>query len=129
MEYSQVILEMLERIKTLEGKVAALEAQIGTNDKRPRAQKDHDLDLVSAKYRALASYLLASDLDKVTLSYAEIESILGFPLPPTAYKFQKSYWANTMRHSYASAWLLVGYKARVEDAEHLVTFKRVKEDI
>ena len=49
MEYSQVILEMLERIKTLEDRVNALEQRVG--DERPAPAVNGK---VSAKYRALA---------------------------------------------------------------------------
>lgn len=121
MEYSQVILEMLERIKMLENKVKALEEKI-ENLPSPQKQTALQLDKVSAKYRGLAEYLLASNEAKVTLSYAQIEAILGFALPDTARNFKQSYWANTETHSYASSWLAVGYKTRVDVKKDEVTF-------
>ena len=121
MEYSQVILEMLERIKVLENKVKALEEKI---EHTPTAQSQAvvQLDKVSAKYRGLAEYLLSSNETRVTLSYSQIEEILGFPLPVTARKFKQSYWANTETHSYASSWMAVGYKTRVDVESDAVTF-------
>ena len=121
MEYSQVMLEMLERIKVLENKVKALEEKI-ENAPAPQPQANVQLDKVSAKYRGLAEYLLSSNETRVTLSYTQIEDILGFALPDTARKFKQSYWANTETHSYASSWMAVGYKARVDTESDIVTF-------
>lgn len=121
MEYSQVMLEMLERIKVLENKVKVLEEKI-ENTPTPKLQTAMRLDKVSAKYRGLAEYLLSSNEIKVTLSYSQIEEILGFALPDTARKFKQSYWANTETHSYASSWMAVGYKTRVEVDSDTVTF-------
>ena len=121
MEYSQVMLEMLERIKVLENKVKVLEEKI-ENTPAPQSQANVQLDKVSAKYRGLAEHLLSSNETRVTLSYSQIEDILGFALPDTARKFKKSYWANTETHSYASSWMAVGYKARVDTESDTVTF-------
>lgn len=129
MEYSQVILEMLERIKVLENKVKVLEEKVScTPTQKP--QINMQLDKVSAKYRGLAEYLLSSNKIKVTLTYPQIEEILGFALPDTAKKFKQSYWANTETHSYASSWLAVGYTTRVDANSYAVTFiKNLKEVI
>ncbi len=121
MEYSQVMLEMLERIKVLENKVKVLEEKI-ENTPTPKPQTAMQLDKVSAKYRGLAEYLLSSNKTRVTLSYSQIEEILGFALPDTARKFKQSYWANTETHSYASSWMAVGYKTRVDIDSDTVTF-------
>ena len=121
MEYSQVMLEMLERIKVLENKVHALEEKIEhVTVAQPKAAVQ--LDKVSAKYRGLAEYLLSSNETRITLSYSQIEEILGFALPDTARKFKQSYWANTETHSYASSWMAVGYKTRVDVESDTVTF-------
>ncbi|MCH5162831.1 MAG: hypothetical protein J1G38_05015 [Clostridiales bacterium] len=121
MEYSQVMLEMLERIKVLENKVQVLEEKIN-NAPAPLSQATVQLDKVSAKYRGLAEYLLSSNETRVTLTYSQIEEILGFTLPDTARKFKQSYWANTETHSYASSWMAVGYKTRVDVERDTVTF-------
>lgn len=121
MEYSQVMLEMLERIKVLENKVKVLEEKIESTS-TAQSQKAIQLDKVSAKYRGLAEYLLSSNETRVTLTYSQIEEILGFALPDTARKFKQSYWANTETHSYASSWMAVGYKTRVDVDNDTVTF-------
>ncbi len=121
MEYSQIILEMLERIKTLEKKVQSLEeAQHAV----VLTQEDALLDQVSMKYRSLAAYLLASGESSLVLTYPEIEEILGFSLPDTAHNFMASFWANTTTHSYASSWLGVGYKTKVNLDDRTVRFIR-----
>ncbi len=121
MEYSQIMLEMLERIKVLENKVKVLEEKI-ENTPTSQPQVAVQLDKVSAKYRGLAEYLLSSNETRVTLNYSQIEEILGFALPETAKKFKQSYWANTETHSYASCWMAVGYKTRVDVESDTVTF-------
>ena len=121
MEYSQVMLEMLERIKVLENKVKVLEEKIESTS-TAQSQTAIQLGKVSAKYRGLAEYLLSSNETRVTLTYSQIEEILGFALPDTARKFKQSYWANTETHSYASSWMTVGYKTRVDVDNDTVTF-------
>lgn len=121
MEYSQIILEMLERIKVLESKVKVLEGKV-ENISMQQPQDTALLDKISAKYRGLAEYLLSSRATRITLSYSQIEEILGFELPNTARNFKQSYWANTETHSYASSWMAVGYKARVDVVNDKVTF-------
>ncbi len=121
MEYSQVLLEMLERIKTLEGKVQNLEDQLNHTSAAPALDKGQ-LDSVSLKYRKLAEYLLSVNETRVTLSYPQIEEILGFKLPDTAKNFKPSFWANTKTHSYSSSWMGVGYKAQIDPHSDSVTF-------
>ena len=112
---------MLERIKVLESKVKVLEQKI-ENTPAHQTQDTDRLNKVSSKYRSLAEYLLSSNETTVTLTYSQIESILGFALPDTARKFKQSYWANTETHSYSSSWMSVGYSARVNVNTNTVTF-------
>ena len=120
MEYSQIILEMLERIKVLENKVQALEE----NQKEDNYVETKPTVNVkaSAKYRGLTEYLLAQGGRSVTLTYDELEKILGFSLPGTARGFKQSFWANTETHSYASSWMAIGYRAQVNIEKDEVTF-------
>lgn len=122
MEYSQILLEMLERIKVLEGKVKTLEDKLDHVTVPQASSNSVQLNKVSLKYRKLAEYLLKSNEIRVTLSYSQIEEILGFPLPDTARNFKASFWANTRTHSYASSWMEVGYKAKVDADHDTVTF-------
>ena len=122
MEYSRVILEMLERISVLEGKVKELEEKLaGTSAEQTQ---ERNTDKISDKYRKLAEYLTTSSEKCIVLSYAQIEDILGFSLPETARKYKPSFWANTATHSYSSSWMAVGYKARVDKNRDCVTFEK-----
>ncbi len=121
MEYSQVILEMLERIKTLEAKVKELE---DANRQKDIVPISVDMGSISRKYRPLAEYLVRSGEPIITLSHEQIEDILGFSLPKTAQNYTPSFWANTRTHSYASSWLGVGYKTRLGCGHGIVQFVR-----
>lgn len=116
------IVKILNRIESLECRVTELEACIKNNsNKAPMMPRPaFPVGKVSAKYKSLAEYLYENWERKIELSYMQIEDILGFSLPPTAYKLPLSYWANTTTHSYASSWLAVGYKAKVTDTQKVV---------
>ncbi len=79
-----------------------------------------------AKYDPLRRHLEAmSEHGEVRLSFAEIERILGFPLPRSAYAAQP-WWSNTRAgHSQAAAWLDAGWKtAELDLAGRRVSFVR-----
>jgi hypothetical protein len=46
------------------------------------------------KYSKLGDYLKSSDPDKLTLSFLDVENILGFNLPNSAREYQ-AWWANS----------------------------------
>ncbi len=79
----------------------------------------------TAKYVPLARYLLnlASTKQSVTLSFSQIEEILGADLPPSARRY-RPWWGNDYSgHVQASAWLSVGWKvAKVSVPGESVTF-------
>ena len=103
MDYDKIILDLLNRIVTLEDKVSKLE-KINNS-----AQSDNlDLPAGSKKYRFLSDYLLQSDSPIIKLSYNEIEEILKFKLPDSA-ATHRAFWANTTSHSIALSWLSVNY--------------------
>ena len=63
------------------------------------------------KYRPLFNYLSQQTDDVVTLTFAEIEDILGFALPVSFQRYA-SFWANNDngQHHHCRAWLDAGYK-------------------
>jgi DNA-binding transcriptional regulator YiaG len=76
------------------------------------------------KYAPLYTYLTASKKDRLTLSLAEIESILGEALPASAREL-RSWWSNRRNAFQASAWMDAGYKATEIDLETgQITFAR-----
>ena len=104
MDYDKIIIDLLNRIVTLEEKVAKLE-NVGT---APQTN-DAELPTGSKKYRFLSDYLHESNQPRIKLSYDEIENILKFKLPDSA-STHRAFWANTTSHSIALSWLSVNYE-------------------
>jgi hypothetical protein len=61
-----------------------------------------------SKYALLEQFLLSSGRDEITMTFPEIQGILGFDLPKSAYLYN-TWWANC-GHSQARTWLDAGYK-------------------
>jgi len=76
-----------------------------------------------SKYHKLEEYLRNIKKQVLTLSYDEIESILGFKLPPSAYK-HRAWWANG-GHSQANSWLNAGWEVSSIELGKSVTFRKV----
>ena len=122
-ELSDVI-KLYNRMEALEKRQAKLEACIKELESRLMQQGKSSAvlcdrpafpaDKIGQKYKKLAEYLYKSWDRTIELEYAQIEEILGFTLPATAYNFPQSYWANTETHSYAKgSWMALGYSAKV----------------
>ena len=105
MDYNRIMLEMLDRIKQLEERVNKLE-----NRKETSPQK------ASNKYRHLTAHLKKNN-SPVRLTFTEIEKILGFKLPASAYQYRE-FWSNTKSHSIALSWLCIGYKTVEVDIDN-----------
>jgi anion-transporting ArsA/GET3 family ATPase len=76
-------------------------------------------------YAPLQSYLSQRTESSVVMTYAEIESLLGRKLPPTAYgDHRRQWWANTETHSQALAWLRANRKTKLDVAGDKVAFIR-----
>lgn len=103
MDYDKIILDLLNRIVTLEDKVTRLE-KLGSGVQ----SNSLDLPAGSKKYRFLSDYLHQCNSPRVKLSYSEIEDILKFKLPDSA-ATHRAFWANTTSHSIALSWLSVNY--------------------
>ena len=79
------------------------------------------------KYSPFSRYLLrrAKYTSHVTLSFAEIEGIIGDNLPFGALRTE-GWWTNTRSTSQGQAWLTVGWKVQEVDLnKRTVTFARV----
>ena len=135
MNLEKIVLELLgriqnteERITSLEERFAKLEERVakleeGSQSGAPR-ERVFPSGVVGRKYLPLAEYLFENNGKKIVLTYAQIEHILGCELPATANDYPASFWANTATHSYSSAWMKIGYKARINIAEKKVTFEK-----
>ncbi len=71
--------------------------------------KTYKNDVNLGKYSLLHTYLLTRDEETLVLSMSQIENILGFPLPSSAYK-HRAWWANDITHSQAKAWLYANWE-------------------
>ena len=77
------------------------------------------------KYKPLQWYLHKMEEPEWKASFAEIEDILGFSLPPSA-RLHRAWWANTdNKRTYATSWLKEGWRvAAVDFSSQHVVFNR-----
>lgn len=76
-------------------------------------------------YQPLLEFLGARGDRSVSLSFEEIEGIIGRPLPPSASgAASRQWWSNAPSHSHARAWLSLGRKAKLNLAARTVVFSR-----
>lgn len=77
------------------------------------------------KYQKLEEWL--KNPQELTLTFSQIESILGFKLPPSASEYGQ-WWENDESHSQAKAWLSAGYKtinaSHIPDNEKVTFVKK-----
>ena len=84
-----------------------------------------------SKYQPLHAFLQSTPrhLEELTLSFAQIEQILGSALPASAHQYQ-AWWSNPStpsQHPYAQSWLTAGWRvAGLNQQETWVRFQRVK---
>ncbi|MCC5622187.1 DNA-binding transcriptional regulator [Nostoc sp. CHAB 5715] len=68
-----------------------------------------------SKYQPLLEFLRGSEQNEITLSFAEIETLIKDTLPNSA-KSKRAWWSNRSKGALqASAWIEAGY--RVEDVD------------
>jgi len=77
------------------------------------------------KYEPLAQFLRVEAFETRSLSFRELEAIIGAPLPPSARR-RPEWWSNNPAgHVNAQAWLGAGYKTEALDlVEETVVFRR-----
>ncbi|MEH7505815.1 hypothetical protein V7152_28325 [Neobacillus drentensis] len=81
--------------------------------------------MYKGKYERLYQSLnkMDKEVSKLTLSFDEIEELLQFKLPTSAYKYS-AWWANETEgtHSHSRSWLLSGWKTSDVKLGEKVTF-------
>ena len=78
-----------------------------------------------SKYDLLNEYLSNCRKEKLTLTIKQIEDILGFKLPNTAYT-KNAWWGNNdNRHVKAKSWLKSGYNTKDIKLGESVTFIKI----
>jgi hypothetical protein len=119
----KLLLELYERVATLEGKVATLE-KVAEEKSIEKKGKNRSINEVNGKYRYLADYLANCGKDIIDLTFDEIEGIVKSKLPESCRK-HRAIWANSDSHSIAAAWLAVGYRTTdVDMKKQTVRFER-----
>jgi hypothetical protein len=75
-----------------------------------------------SKYTPLAERLAGHPGDEWRASFAEIEEVLGFPLPKAARS--RAWWAGVEDRPHSRAWTSRGWRAEMDQATGAVTFRR-----
>ena len=76
------------------------------------------------KYMPLSEYLQKAGKIEISLTFAEIEEILGFPLDASAFQYRE-FWANCTASTKAYSWMDAGYEITELDlSEKIITFKQ-----
>lgn len=79
---------------------------------------------LTSKYTPIANYLNRQIEQRcITLTFNEIEDILSFTLPSSAYKYN-AWWANENdgNHTHARSWLSAGWRTKNVEIGKKVTF-------
>jgi len=80
-----------------------------------------------SKYDALGDYLKRQPGDRVPMTFAEIEKIIGAKLPPSAQEHRPWWGNNATNHVNAKAWLDAGFESeQVDMAGRKLVFRRVR---
>jgi hypothetical protein len=77
----------------------------------------------NSKYTPLVTYLAAQDGDLVTLTFTEIEAIIGVPLSVSS-QMEPSCWTYS-QHRHVRDLAAVGWRSRLRVREHAVEFWRI----
>ena len=82
------------------------------------------------KYDPLGHYLRQQTQRRVPMTFRQVESVIGGPLPASARK-HRPWWANDATgHAHANAWLAAGYRTeQVDMAGENLVFVRVPESV
>jgi hypothetical protein len=84
----------------------------------------------TSEYRSLHKYLHDRYADSVVLTFAEIEDLLGFPLPEVA-RVEQAWWANADPNSTPSpqslSWTQAKRTARPKLLARVVVFERTSD--
>ena len=79
-----------------------------------------------SKYQPLADYLAAQSADEVTLSFAQIEALIGTALPPSAHA--RAWWKSSpVVYTHVRVWRQAGWEVTAftsRDDDRWVTFRR-----
>lgn len=80
-----------------------------------------------SRYEPLTVFLKSRDHDVTSMTFQEVEAVIGRSLPPSAYE-HRAWWSNNpSNNTMTRAWLAAGYKtAQVDLAGGQLTFRRIE---
>lgn len=82
-----------------------------------------------SKYKPLSDHLSSHPADEWRASFAEVEEVLGFPLPKTA-RGSATWWSNGAGRGASVAWTGAGWSvADLDRAGESVTFRRLTSSV
>lgn len=83
--------------------------------------------MAESKYHPLHQFLRSSNQPEVTLTFAEMETLMGEPLPDSA-RSKKIWWSNRKTGLQAKAWMEADYLvAAIDLTTEQVTFRKPKQ--
>jgi len=90
-------------------------------ESQEREVSSDETEARTSKYDPLREFLekVPSGVQERTLSFRQVESILGFALPASARR-HRAWWSNPSsrgHHSHAQAWLAAGWEVDTVDQE------------
>ena len=96
----------------------------GTTPRRRSTSSRRRSGPSASRYAPIGEHLASVKKDTVTLTFEEIEDLIGGELPASADK-HRAWWANTETHSQALTWISQGWLVQEADLEEgTVTFRR-----
>jgi hypothetical protein len=79
------------------------------------------------RYMPLVAYLIAHEADSVTLTFTQIEELIGRPLSLTA-QVSSAFWTATHGLRFLRDLHALGWRARLDVKERAVEFRRTPGD-
>lgn len=79
---------------------------------------------INYKYELLMSYFKGLSKNKLRLTYIEIEKIIKFKLPDSAYNY-RAYWNESKTHTITRSWIENGWKITEVNLGYYIEFERI----
>lgn len=103
--------ELSMQVQALEARLEKIETMLEKAAPVQKAQREKEEVYnvgVKGKYRFLADFLHNHGGDSITMTFKQIEDLIGQPLPSSAYN-HRAYWSNTDTHSISKVRMQAGY--------------------
>lgn len=79
-----------------------------------------------SKYEPLQKFLKSKQSNRLIMTFSEVEDVLGFKLPASAYKYM-AWWDGASQHTQAYSWSKAGFTAKPNLKEKKVEFVKFEE--